>query len=110
MPLQGWLDGNWMLPQIQGAVAPNPKTLKGIMASLTPEASSVNQTKALQCVFSTYLPSSPPLTFLTHPVSPLSRSTAWQGCAKTDNYLPARTHVGTVDGQRVCLSYRQGRT
>lgn len=66
MALQAWLDGNWMLPQTQGAVVPNPKTLKETMVSLTPEA-SVNQIKALQYVLAHACPQT-----LLSPSSPTS--------------------------------------
>ena len=85
-------------PLAQRAVASNPKTLKGTMSSLTPDASPINQTQDLPFLLSTahWKTSS----CLPHPAPPsVPRSTAWPKCAEMDNHLPARTKVGMVNGR-----------
>lgn len=88
-----------MLPQTQGSVALNPKTLTGTMASLTPEASSVNQTKDLQSLLS-----SCSIQTLLWPSSPTSSSTlqvySLAGLCGRNHHRPAGSErdlsLGTV--------------
>lgn len=81
-------------PRSSCSKSKNPERNHG----LTNSRSFYKPNQGLAICVSTCLPSNPPLTFLTHLLPPLSRSTAWQGCAEMDNDLPARTNVGTVNG------------
>lgn len=106
MALQAWLDGNWMLPQTQGAVVPNPKTLKETMVSLTPEA-SVNQIKALQYVLAHACPQT-----LLSPSSPTSSLQVYSlaGVCRNGQRPPNQDKRDRKWIWRVCSSHHQGRT